>query len=94
MKVFPETIRRLSNIDGGVLLDLRRGKLLRVNVVGTKVLDLLEQGNSQTQIAEKLSAEFQIALSDAEADVSEFLALLKTQGVITGDEQGVRNQQR
>lgn len=93
MKVFPETIRRLSNIDGGVLLDLRRGKLLRVNVVGTKVLDLLEQGNSQTQIAEKLSAEFQIALSDAEADVSEFLASLKTQGVIAGDEQGVRNQQ-
>lgn len=82
MKRFPETIRRLSNIDGGVVLDLQRGKLFRVNVVGAKVLDLLEQGNSPAQIAEKLSAEFQIALSDAEADVREFLASLETQGVI------------
>ena len=82
MKRFPETIRRLSNIDGGVVLDLQRGKLFRVNVVGAKVLDLLEQGKSPAQIAEKLSAEFQIALSDAEADVREFLASLETQGVI------------
>ena len=82
MNVFPDTIRRLSSIDGGVVLDLKRGTLFRVNPVGAKVLDLLAQGNSQEQIAEKLSVEWQVAWSDVQADVGEFLESLKAHGVI------------
>lgn len=64
------------------MLDLRRGTMFRVNQIGAKVLDLLDQGDSPTQIAEKLSAEFNVALNDVRADVAEFIESLKIRGVL------------
>ena len=55
MTLFPDTIRRAANADGGVVFDLRRGAMFRVNPLGARVLDLLDEGNSPAQIAEKLS---------------------------------------
>jgi hypothetical protein len=82
MTPFPESIRRVANADGGVVLDLRRGAMFRVNAVGARVLDLLDEGDSATQIAEKLSAEFNVALNEAHADVEEFIESLKLRGVV------------
>lgn len=64
------------------MLDLRRGTMFRVNLLGAKVLDLLAEGDSPAQIAQKLSSEFGVALSEVEADVTEFIASLKTRGVL------------
>jgi hypothetical protein len=83
MTLFPETIRRVANADGGVVLDLRRGAMFRVNPLGARVLDLLDEGNSPAQIAETLSAEFAVALSDVQADVTEFVESLKAHGVLS-----------
>jgi len=82
MSPFAGTIRRLSGVDGGAVLDLRRGILFRVNPMGTKVMDLLEQGNSLEQIAEQLSAEFRVELSEVRSDVSNFIEDLNSRGVI------------
>jgi len=82
MTPFPESIRRVANTDGGVVLDLRRGAMFRVNPVGARVLDLLDEGDSATQIAEKLSAEFNVALHEVHADVEEFIESLKLRGVV------------
>lgn len=82
MAQFPNTIRRLSNSDGGVLLDLRRGVMFRLNSLGARVLDLLEQGNSPAQIAETFSAEFQVPLEEVQADVREFVDALKVRRVL------------
>ena len=82
MTLFPDTIRRVANADGGVVLDLRRGAMFRVNPVGARVLDLLDQGNSPSQIAEKLSSEFAVALSEVQTDVAEFVESLKAHGVL------------
>ena len=82
MTPFPESIRRVANADGGVVLDLRRGAMFRVNPVGARVLDLLDGGDSATQIAEKLSAEFNVALHEVHADVEEFIESLKLRGVL------------
>jgi hypothetical protein len=81
MTPFPDSIRRVANADGGAVLDLRRGAIFRVNPVGARVLDLLEQGDSTGRIAEKLSAEFEVALSTVQADVAEFVESLKARGV-------------
>jgi Coenzyme PQQ synthesis protein D (PqqD) len=78
----PNTIRRLSSVDGGAVLDLRRGVMFRLNNLGARVLDLLAQGDSTPEIAKKLSAEFDVPLSQTENDVSEFVASLKARGVI------------
>jgi len=82
MGLFRDTIRRVSSADGGAVLDLRRGILFRVNPLGARVMDLLEQGDSSQQIALRLSAEFHVALSEVQFDVSEFIHALKARGVI------------
>ena len=82
MTPLPDSIRRVANVDGGVVLDLRHGAMFRVNRVGARVLDLLDQGDSATQIAEKLSSEFNVALDDVHADVEEFIEALKIRGVV------------
>jgi hypothetical protein len=82
MTPFPESIRRVANADGGVVLDLRRGAMFRVNPAGARVLDLLDEGDSATQIADKLSAEFNVALHEVLADVEEFIESLKLRGVV------------
>jgi hypothetical protein len=81
---FADTIRRLSSADGGAVLDLRRGMMLRVNPLGARVMDLLEQGDSPERIVEKLSDEFQVALDKVRSDVSDFIESLKARGVIDG----------
>ena len=63
------------------MLDLRRGAMFRVNPLGARVLDLLDEGNTPAQIAEKLSTEFAVALSDVQTDVNEFVESLKAHGV-------------
>ena len=82
MTLFPDSIRRVANADGGVVMDLRRGTMFRVNPLGAKVLDLIDMGNSPTEIAEKLSAEFNVPLNDVHADVEEFIESLKIHGVL------------
>ena len=64
------------------MLDLRRGAMFRVNPVGARVLDLLDEGDSPEQIAQKLSAEFRVSLSDVQADVTAFIESLKTRGLL------------
>lgn len=82
MTPFPDSIRRVADADGGIVLDLRRGAMFRVNSLGARVLDLLDEGNTPAQIAEKLSTEFTVALSDVQTDVNEFVESLKTHGVL------------
>src|SRR5205807_5209546 len=82
MNPFPDSFRRVTNADGGVVLDLRRGAMFRVNPVGARVLDLLEQGDSPAQIAQKLSAEFSVTLSEVQADVIQFVESLETRGIL------------
>lgn len=82
MKPFPNDIRRVSSADGGVVLDLRRGAMFRVNPLGSRVLDLLDGGKSPRQIAEQISAEFGITLGRAQADIAEFFTSLENYGVL------------
>ena len=64
------------------MLDLRRGAMFRVNPLGARVLDLLEQGISTAQIAEILGAEFRVPIADVKADVDAFVESLKARGVL------------
>ena len=82
MTLLPDSIRRVANADGGVVMDLRRGTMFRVNPLGAKVLDLLDLGKSPREIAEKLSAEYNVAPNDVHADIEEFIESLKIHGVL------------
>lgn len=70
-------VRSTHSQDGAVVLDIRHGLMFNLNFVGSRILELLEQGHPESQIAEKVSREFGVAREIAEADVREFLDSLQ-----------------
>jgi hypothetical protein len=89
MSHLAKDIRRVSSPDGTVVLHLRRGTMFRVNLLGSKVLDLLDRDTSVRQIAELLSVEFGVALDIVEADVKGFMESLRLHGAIDSSAQGI-----
>jgi Coenzyme PQQ synthesis protein D (PqqD) len=75
-------IRRVSNADGGTILDLRRGAMFSLNPIAVEILDRLERGEDVPAIAQELSARFGVAKPVVEADIEEFVACLRQQGVL------------
>jgi Coenzyme PQQ synthesis protein D (PqqD) len=82
MTPLASSIRRVSDNDGSILLDLRRGTMFRLNPLGSQILDRLERGESLPHIAEQISAQFAIALDEVQSDVKEFLSSLELHGVL------------
>jgi hypothetical protein len=82
MTLLANDIRRVSSPDGGVVLDIRRGTMFRLNPLGSRTLDLLDKGESLPRIAEQISAEFGVAFDVVQRDVKEFLNSLQLHGVL------------
>jgi hypothetical protein len=78
-------IRTVNSPDGGALLDLRQGRMYRVNGVGSIVLELLTAGNSEDVVAREISERCDIARDTALADVRDFVASLRQNGLVAGD---------
>jgi hypothetical protein len=88
MAPFPDTIRRLSSADGGVLLDLRRGAMFRVNPLGARIIDLLAGQHSPREIADRISTEFGVERDVVQADVADFLRSLAAHGILDSQSSG------
>jgi hypothetical protein len=70
-------VRSTHNQDGAVVLDIRQGQMFRLNLVGSRMLELLKEGHSEAQIAEEISREFGAARGIVETDLREFLTHLE-----------------
>jgi hypothetical protein len=73
-----EYVRNTQNEDGGVVLDVRHGRLFALNVVGSRIVELLKKDCREAGIAHQISQEFGVSLEIATADVREFLLSLQT----------------
>jgi len=49
------TIRRTETVDGGILLDVLHGQMFCLNVVGSKILELMQRGYDETRITDEIS---------------------------------------
>lgn len=78
-------VRSTRNQDGGVLLDIQRGKILRLNFTGALILEQLQQGQSQSQIADGISQEFSISREVVHRDVDDFMKSLEQQHLLFDD---------
>ena len=78
-----ENVRSTHSKDGGIVLDILHGQMFRLNFVGSKILELLEQGFAEPEIAEQLAREFGIGRATAEADVREFVETLEKHHLLT-----------
>jgi hypothetical protein len=75
-------IRRTQTPDGAILLDVGRGQIFSLNAIGTKILDLLEAGRDEAQIAAHLSAACSTDIDTVRRDVRDFLEALSQHAIL------------
>jgi hypothetical protein len=78
-----DNVRSTHSQDGGIVLDIIHGQMFRLNLVGSKILELLKQGCDDREIAEHLVDEFGIDRATAEVNVREFLEMLEKHHLLT-----------
>jgi hypothetical protein len=81
-------VRSTHNQDGAILLDIRQGQIFNVNFVGSRILELLKSGSTESAIVEKISREFGVGRELAETDVQQFLQSLKKCNLVEDWEPG------
>jgi len=69
-------VRSTHSLEGGVALDIRQGQIFNLNPAGSRILELLKNGKSDSEIVETIRGHFGIRIETAEADVHEFLRVL------------------
>jgi Coenzyme PQQ synthesis protein D (PqqD) len=75
-------IRTTRNEDGGLVLNIKRGKIYRLNGTGALIFEQLTGGQTRSQIIANISREFEIPTEAVEADIVQFLASLQSQGLV------------
>ncbi len=71
-----DTIRRTETVDGGILLDVHHGQMFCLNIVGAKILELMQRGYDETRIAEEISRAYGASREVVCTDVLEFIETL------------------
>ena len=77
-----DTIRRTETADGGILLDVHHGQMFCLNVVGAKILELMQQGYEESRIAEEISRSYGASSEVVRADVIEFIETLQKHHIL------------
>jgi len=80
--ITPESIRRSRSEDGEVLLDVHRGQMFTINIVGSQILDFLQQGWDEFQIVAEVARAYEISSEVARADVHEFIDALRKHNIV------------
>jgi Coenzyme PQQ synthesis protein D (PqqD) len=70
-------VRSTHERDGAVVLDIHHGQMFTLNIVGSKILGMMERGCPETKIVDDISREFGIRPDIVERDVREFLECLE-----------------
>jgi len=68
-----EHVRSTHSQDGAVVLDILHGQMFRLNVVGSRMLELLKQGMTEAQIADAISRDSGAPREIVATDLAEFL---------------------
>jgi len=84
-----EGIRSTHGQDGAIVLDIRQGQMFNLNFVGSRILELLESGFTESLMVDEITCEFGINRDLAENDVREFLQNLKKCHLIEEREPGL-----
>jgi hypothetical protein len=72
-----DTIRRTQTVDGGILLDIHHGQMFCLNIVGCKILELMQEGYDESRIAGEISRDFGVSREVVRAHVIEFIEALQ-----------------
>jgi hypothetical protein len=70
-------VRSTHGQDGAIVLDVQQGQMFNLNLVGSKILELLEGGATESDIVNVISRDFNASREIVENDVCEFIESLK-----------------
>jgi Coenzyme PQQ synthesis protein D (PqqD) len=82
------TVRSTHGQDGAIVLDVRQGQMFNLNFVGSRILELLKTGSTESAIVGQISREFAVSRDLAEKDVRDFLHNLKKCHLVEEHEPG------
>ena len=72
-----DSVRSTHNQDGAVVLDIRQGEMFNLNPVGSRILELLKSGSTESTVVDHISREFETDRTVVERDVQEFITSLR-----------------
>ena len=72
-----EGVRSTHGQDGAIVLDVRQGQMFNLNLVGSRILELLETGATESAIVDEISQKFEVSRDIVESDLGEFIESLK-----------------
>jgi Coenzyme PQQ synthesis protein D (PqqD) len=75
LKVSSE-VRSTQTQDGSILLNIHHGEMFCLNLVGSKILELLQLGYDEPRIAAQISAEYSVSQDVVASDVRDFIESL------------------
>jgi hypothetical protein len=77
-----DTVRRTETSDGEILLDIHHGQMFCLNLVGAKVVELLERGWDEEGIAREIGRAYAMDAGTVQADVHEFIETLNKHHIL------------
>jgi len=81
-----EGVRSTHGQDGAIVLDIRQGQMFNLNLVGSRILELLETGATRSAIVDEISQKFEVSRDTAEGDFEEFIESLKQHHLLEDSE--------
>lgn len=75
-------VRSTRNKNGGILLDLHRDRMFRLNPLGAIIFDAIQKGQTESEITEEIIRHFDVSPEAASSDAREFLMSLERLGVL------------
>ena len=88
MYIVSDTVRSTHNQDGAIVLDVRQGQMFNLNFVGSRILELLKSGYTESGIVDEIGSQFGVSRDLAKNDVREFLQNLKKCHLVEEQESG------
>lgn len=82
MYTISSSVRSTHGQDGAIVLDVEQGQMFNLNLVGSKILELLEKGSDEAQIVLAISQDFHADQDVVATDVRDFLESLKRHKLI------------
>jgi hypothetical protein len=77
-----DAIRSTSTQDGAVLLDIRHGRILSLNPMGSRVFEMMRGGLDQDEIAGEITKDFEVDADSVRTDVLDFIRALREHKVL------------
>ena len=84
-----DAVRSTHGQDGAIVLDVQQGQIFSLNLVGSRIFELLKSGHAEPEIVDEIGQEFGVSRELAENDVREFLQTLKAKHLIVDHEPGL-----